>query len=169
LDAASFGEVRDKLNEAESGEEIANMISGMLMEYVGHHDDHHGSGGPEEMYKEYFDPERANQQVIDAIPGYIDTLPERYGGTAAEKPTPPQIVELASQEIVPDLMNLGFAAADLELIMDYLRKHVENIRSLEDFLMGLAHGLTMIAYGYPELIDPTPSVMLMLELKDYRT
>ena len=69
---------------------------------------------------------------------------------------------------MPDLMNLGFAEADLELMMGYLNKHKENIRSLEDFLMGLQHGLMMIAYGYPELIDPTPSVMLMLELKDYR-
>jgi hypothetical protein len=53
-----------------------------MMMKLGDHDknddDHHGSGGMEDMFKDYMDPERANQQLLEAIPGYIATLPERF-------------------------------------------------------------------------------------------
>jgi hypothetical protein len=44
----------------------------------------------------------------------------------------------------------------------FLEKNLNNIRSPEDFVQGLTHALTMIAMGYPELIDPTPADGLIL-------
>lgn len=48
------------------------------------------------------------------------------------------------------------------MLRAYLEKNIDNIRGPEDFIMGMNNALHMIAYGYPELIDPTPADGLML-------
>jgi hypothetical protein len=50
----------------------------------------------------------------------------------------------------------------LEVLGNYLRKHAEHIRGPEDFIMGFTHALTFIAYGHPELIEPKPSLYMMM-------
>jgi hypothetical protein len=91
----------------------------------------------------------------------IEGLYERMAEFAATEPSPQEIVDKVSTDLAPELMNLGVDERSLQMMGDYLRKNVENIRSLEDFIYGFRHALTFVAYGYPEFIDPKPSLMVM--------
>ena len=59
-------------------------------------------------------------------------------------------------------MSIGVTQEELEMLRQFLEKNLNNIRSPEDFVQGLTHALTMIAYGYPEMIDPTPADGLIM-------
>jgi hypothetical protein len=59
-------------------------------------------------------------------------------------------------------MNAGFAQADIDILQEFLNDKVDGIKSLEEFIGGFTHAVTMIAMGYPELIDPKPSVFFMM-------
>jgi len=65
-------------------------------------------------------------------------------------------------------MDMGVTEEELNMLGRFLEKNIENIRSTEDFVGGLSHALTMIAYGYPELMDPTPADGLMMQLGEFR-
>lgn len=54
------------------------------------------------------------------------------------------------------------------MLINFLQKEVENIKSPEDFINGLQSALTMIAYGYPNMIDPTPGDMLEFQLGELK-
>jgi len=65
-------------------------------------------------------------------------------------------------------MSIGVTQEELEMLRQYLEKNLNNIRSPEDFVQGLTHALTMIAYGYPEMINPTPGDGFILSLGEWR-
>jgi hypothetical protein len=57
---------------------------------------------------------------------------------------------------------LGLSEDDKNELYNLIDEKAEDIGSPEAFLMGAKQALTMIAYGYPELVNPTPGDMLML-------
>lgn len=59
-------------------------------------------------------------------------------------------------------MNVGFTQEDIDILAEHLNNKVEGIKSLEEFIGGFNQAVTMIAMGYPELIDPKPSVFFMM-------
>jgi hypothetical protein len=89
---------------------------------------------------------------------YLSEVPE---------PSPSQILEIA-QSLGPMLSEAGVSQEELEMLGQMLSNNVDKIKSLEDFMGGLMHGLTMIAYGYPEFMDPSPATSLMMMLMEFR-
>jgi len=137
----------------------------------GHGGDHHGTSGPQ-MPTDMFDPELANQEMLEAIPEFMAILPEKYEAYIAElgsdATNTPADLEGFGQFIRPDLEQLGVNEEEFELLGRFLEKNLEHIRSQEDFVQGLSSALMMIASGYPEMLDPTPADGLMMMLRDYR-
>jgi hypothetical protein len=60
------------------------------------------------------------------------------------------------------LQQLGLSEGEIDALRSALKKNLDSIKSPEDYIMGLQRGLEIIAYGYQELVDPTPGDMIML-------
>jgi hypothetical protein len=63
---------------------------------------------------------------------------------------------------------MGVTEEEAIELFNFFEKNKENIKSEEDFMNGITQAMTMIAYGYPELIDPTPGDMLMFHLAEFK-
>lgn len=72
---------------------------------------------------------------------------------------PEDIMDVAYSLEQP-LSDFGVSNDEILILINFLQKNVENIQGPEDFINGLQGALTMIAYGYPNMIDPTPGDML---------
>jgi hypothetical protein len=60
--------IKDRLSEAQNIDQFVNMVQELEKEFdSGHHSDDHGPGGMGGM-EDLFDPERANQEMLAAIP-----------------------------------------------------------------------------------------------------
>jgi hypothetical protein len=100
------------LSQAGSAKEIMVKLIDVLEGMKGGHDgsEHHGGEfDPTEMFKDYMDPERLNQPLLDAIPQFMDSIRQGLEEFAATEPKVEDILAKAEAELGPRIMELGVA------------------------------------------------------------
>jgi non-homologous end joining protein Ku len=152
--------IKMRLQSVDNVRDLPMVFMELEAEFGGHHDDHHdGPGDYMGGMTEMFDPERANQEMIAAIPQFVEELKENVRSfvesfqAEGQEIRPRDILNVA-ENLGEPLMAIGVTPEELDMLRRFLEKNVDNIESPEDFIMGLTHALTMIAYGYPQMMDP---------------
>jgi hypothetical protein len=89
-----------------------------------------------------FDPEKANQEMIAAIPQFVEELKENVRSfvesfqESGQEIRPKDILGVA-ENLGEPLMAIGVTPEELDMLRRFLEKNVDNIESPEDFIMGL--------------------------------